>query len=326
MKSAPSPTQAAGLAAAVVLTTVIAGGCRSPREEPADAGPVEVVVPRPSAPPPEVLYLPDGGDRAPPDVARPAHPTVVQPQRRCPPEMVDVKGQFCIDRFEAVLEDEQGRRLSPYYHPTPQQTRASYERWDRQRHESATAEGRALPVPVPPPWQLSGPVQPRAVSIAGEIPHGYQSGRSADQVCRNAGKRLCTEPEWVLACRGERDTQFPYGEEYEAGRCNVFRYTHPAVVLHGNASIHHLDPRLNRVTEQGRPLLRPTGTTADCASHWGDDAIYDMVGNLAEWVADEEGVFVGGFYSRDAKDGCERRVSAHAYTYFDYSLGVRCCR
>jgi sulfatase modifying factor 1 len=301
-------------------------GCPSKRQEPTDSEPQTVEVPSASAAPLDLLYLPDGGDRAPPDVARPERSEPQHAATRCPADMVDVGGRFCIDRYEAVLEDAHGRRLSPYYHPTPSQTRASYELWERKRHDSATAEGRAMPVPVPPPWQLTEAFDARAVSVAGEIPHGYQSGRSAAQACRNAGKRLCTEEEWVKACRGEAGTQFPYGEHYEFGRCNVFRATHPAAALHGNPAIHHLDPRLNRVSEKGRPLLRPTGTTPDCRSRWGDDAVYDMVGNLAEWVADEEGVFVGGFYARDSRDGCDRKVSAHAYTYFDYSLGVRCCR
>ena len=301
-------------------------GCRERRDDTTRTEPPTVTIPSASSAPLDILYLPDGGDRAPPDVTRPERTGPTPLANRCPPEMVDVGGQFCIDRYEAVLEDAHGRRLSAYYHPTASQTRTTYELWERKRHESETAEGRALPVPVPPSWQLTEAFEPRAVSVAGEIPNGYQSARSAEQACRNAGKRLCTETEWVKACRGEADTQFPYGAAYEFGRCNIFRQTHPAAALHGNPAIHHLDPRLNLVTEAGRPLLRPTGTTPDCRSRWGDDAIYDMVGNLAEWVADEEGVFVGGFYARDSRDGCDRRVSAHAYTYFDYSLGIRCCR
>lgn len=42
------------------------------------------------------------------------------------------------------------------------------------------------------------------------------------------------------------------------------------------------------VTEKnGDPLLRGTGTTARCKSEWGDDVIWDMNGNIDEWVADE---------------------------------------
>ena len=74
------------------------------------------------------------------------------------------------------------------------------------------------------------------------------------------------------------------------------------------------------------PLLRPTGGTPACASEWGQDAAYDMVGNLDEWVEDPEGTFVGGFYSRGTREGCDARVEVHSYDYYDYSLGTRCCR
>jgi hypothetical protein len=106
----------------------------------------------------------------------------------------------------------------------------------------------------------------------------------------------------------------------------VHRAIHPAAVLHDNASIGLIDPRLNLVVEQGTdPLLHVTGASPECASVWGDDRIYDMVGNLDEWVDDSSGVFVGGFYSRLTTKGCEAKVKSHAPSYFDYSLGTRCC-
>jgi hypothetical protein len=106
----------------------------------------------------------------------------------------------------------------------------------------------------------------------------------------------------------------------------VFREAHPAVILHGDASVGHQDPRLNMVEHRGQRLLRPTGSTPRCKSTWGTDGVYDMVGNLDEWLDDPEGVFAGGFFSRGTKEGCEARVSVHPFQYFDYSLGARCCR
>jgi formylglycine-generating enzyme required for sulfatase activity len=81
------------------------------------------------------------------------------------------------------------------------------------------------------------------------------------------------------------------------------------------------------VVERGTDfLLRSTGATASCASEWNGDAVYDMVGNLDEWIADDAGIFVGGFYSRASRQGCEAKISSHAPSYYDYSLGTRCCR
>jgi formylglycine-generating enzyme required for sulfatase activity len=72
--------------------------------------------------------------------------------------------------------------------------------------------------------------------------------------------------------------------------------------------------------------LQKTGASADCTSQWAQDAIHDMVGNLDEWVESEDGLFVGGFYSRGTREGCDAAVSSHPPEYYDYSLGARCCR
>lgn len=275
--------------------------------------------------PPALLYLPDAGEDqafAPGSEARPIAPNFLpgQPSTgRCPPDMVDVRGRFCIDRYEASLVDAKGRQFSPYYPPTRFATRV-FERF----RSFPTSRARAPEVPLLPEWQRED-ATPRAVARAGVIPNGYVSGVVARAACEAAGKRLCTSAEWETACRGERGYTYPYGNRYEHGRCNVFREAHPAYELHGNASLHHLDPRLNLVSGPSGPLLRKTGDTPDCKSVWGNDAIYDMVGNLDEWVEDPGGTFAGGFYARATREGCAARISSHPIDYFDYSLGVRCC-
>ena len=270
-------------------------------------------------PKPRLLYLPE------------RQPSVISPRPAiapaCAPEMVNIRGQFCIDRYEASLVDsEGGRPVSPYYHPTQHQTRRSYEHWKGKWRSSKTSLGQTLAVPEPPAFQLTEKFEVEALSKPGVVPNGYLSAGLARSACRNAGKRLCTHREWKEACRGQERRDFPYGDSYRDGACNVFRPAHPAALLHDNPSINHLDPRLNRVTFRNQRLLQTTGATRSCASRWGDDAVYDMVGNLDEWVDDEEGVFVGGFYSRSTRAGCAAKISSHSATYFDYSLGVRCCK
>jgi formylglycine-generating enzyme required for sulfatase activity len=164
-----------------------------------------------------------------------------------------------------------------------------------------------------------------AVSKPAQTPNGYLSGNVAREACENAGKRLCTRDEWVHACRGAANRPFPYGDDYKPFACNVFRSTHPSGALHDDVTRGHLDPRLNLVVDKQGPLLRLTGATKTCKSEWGRDALFDMVGNLDEWIDDEDGVFVGGFFSRGKKDGCASVVKNHPTYYFDYSLGVRCC-
>jgi len=247
--------------------------------------------------------------------------------RRCPEEMALVRG-VCIDRWEASLVDmASGQPLSPYYSPVKSEMEAAYEYWLLERVNVGDDAARQVPLPEPTVWQRGHAWNPRAVSRPGAIPQGYLSYYTAKRACTNAGKRLCTEHEWVTACEGERALKFPYGERYRAFACNVFRPYHPGFALHQNSSTGHRDPRLNLVVEgEDQPLLRPTGDTATCKSSWASDAVYDMVGNLDEWVEGEKRpVFVGGFYSRSTNKGCEARVDSHAPAYYDYSLGTRCC-
>jgi hypothetical protein len=244
----------------------------------------------------------------------------------CPSDMVMIARRFCIDRFEAsMVDDATERPISPFYPPARNELRLAVigQKW----RDAALGKGEQLEpeVPLLPGWEWTEETSPRAVSRPRTVPQGYVSETTAARACARAGKRLCKWEEWVTACRGEQDTPFPYGPKYRRGACNVSRGDHPAAILYGNASIGHWDPRLNQVQVHGEPLLRATGETAECRSAWGDDAVYDMVGNLDEWIDDPEGTFVGGFYSRDTVRGCEARVTEHPRQFFDYSTGVRCC-
>ncbi len=250
-----------------------------------------------------------------------------RPARRCPADMVDVGGRFCIDRYETSLVDEaSGRQLSPYYNPVPLLAARDHHLWEYQAPRMGSTKARETPLPELPAWQLADGVSYRAESKRGRIPNAYLDLDAARAACTRSGKRLCTRDEWRTACRGERATRHPYGEHYEAGRCNVARPLHPGGVLHGKTAGGYLDPRLSLVKHHGKPLLQKSGDSPGCTSPWGDDAVHDMVGNLDEWVDDPGGTFLGGFYARDTALGCDMRVTVHSPDYYDYSIGARCCR
>lgn len=279
-----------------------------------------------SPPPPRQLYLPDGGDLVqnqgqlqPLPGLLPGAPASVS--SGCPAEMVSVRGQFCVDRYEASTVDARERPLSPYYPPSRDELLHLYSVF-----RGVTPRRSAPPLPLPPAFSLDEGFEARARSLPSVVPSGYLSGVLARRICESAGKRLCTPSEWVTACKGQNATKYPYGDRYEEGTCNVFREAHPAVLLYGDASKNHLDPRLNLAEGAAGPLLRKTGTTPRCRSVWGQDAIYDMVGNLDEWVDEPQGAFQGGFYARSTREGCDARISVHPPPYSDYSLGVRCCK
>ncbi len=74
--------------------------------------------------------------------------------------------------------------------------------------------------------------------------------------------------------------------------------------------------------------LSKTGEHNACVNDFG---VYDMVGNLHEWVATDaaaaHGTFAGGYYLDTTLngDGCNYKTVAHAHDYHDYSTGFRCC-
>jgi formylglycine-generating enzyme required for sulfatase activity len=217
------------------------------------------------------------------------------PQRRrgCPAGMVLVEGTFCIDRYEASLQEVLGRNRvrpwSPYHTPVP---------------------GRRY----------------RAESRRGVVPQGYISQLAARAACGVAGKRLCTEEEWVRACKGPSPTTWPYGPQRQPGRCNDDGIN-PVPRLYGGGDVFHdrpmNDPRLNTLPQS---LVR-TGQRPRCRNRYG---VFDMVGNLHEWVdtvRGGRGVFRGGFYADVLINGhgCDYATRAHAPGYHDYSTGFRCC-
>jgi hypothetical protein len=224
----------------------------------------------------------------------------------CPPEMALVRsarGRSCIDRYEASLV-------------------------------RVTMEGQKRP------WPGNRPIdgierEMRAVSRAGVKPQGFISGEQARIACANSGKRLCNEAEWSSACRGARDTLYPYGNARQRGRCNDrFRELtdHPVQRLFRAHSAKGENPR-----HMWRPLwmndarlhelprtVSASGSFPECSNEL---AVFDMVGNLHEWVDDPRGVFAGGYFMDTFQngEGCEYRTRAHAPAYHDYSTGFRCC-
>jgi formylglycine-generating enzyme required for sulfatase activity len=162
----------------------------------------------------------------------------------------------------------------------------------------------------------------RAKSAALAVPQGYISQLDAAEACAEAGKRLCTNDEWVRACRGLNDTQYPYGDARIDGACNDTRATHPAVDLYGptEAWSHLDDSCINQLPD----TVDPSGSNAQCVSI---EQHFDMVRNLHEWTADPAGTFRGGFFldTQINGAGCAYVTTAHDTSYRDYSTGFRCC-
>jgi hypothetical protein len=176
------------------------------------------------------------------------------------------------------------------------------------------------------PYLPVGGADVRAVSRPGVFPQGYISEIEASRACARSSKRLCTPMEWRKACVGPDPKVWGYGTRAEPGRCNDHGKS-PVLLLFGTngySGRYAWDklnyPKLNQL----EGTLAKTGDHAGCTNGYG---VYDMVGNLHEWVADPRGTFYGGFYqdTRIHGEGCTYVTEAHAASYHDYSTGFRCC-
>jgi formylglycine-generating enzyme required for sulfatase activity len=191
-------------------------------------------------------------------------------------------------------------------------------------------------LPWPPNRHLDGATEAfAAVSEPGRVPQGYISGVQAAAACHAAGKRLCEVDEWVRACRGPLGTRYPYGAKRLPNQCNdrfAVLDRHPVVELFRRAAPPGTDPKQMwhpRWMNDPRLFESPHGVSASGAfeSCTNDYGVFDMVGNLHEWVADPDGTFLGGFFMDTFQngEGCEYRTVAHPFDYHDYSTGFRCC-
>ncbi len=131
------------------------------------------------------------------------------------------------------------------------------------------------------------------------------SWHQADQICRNEGKRLCTELEWEKSCKGGGNKRYPYGMAYGPAKCNT-------------------EGPLGRDNTLAR-----SGSMPACVSDYG---VYDMSGNAEEWTASLLGP---GKVDRIARGGsadrpswaarCSQRDNANPSSRSPY-VGFRCCR
>ncbi len=118
----------------------------------------------------------------------------------------------------------------------------------------------------------------------GDHPMNCASELAAQDFCGAVGGRVCTQDEWLAACRGADGRRFPYGDAFDLAACNSQSST-------------------NRV--EGRPLsTAPVGSFRGCEG--GLPGLFDMGGNVAEWVGPCKGTYCklrgGSYLSTDPVD------------------------
>ena len=98
-----------------------------------------------------------------------------------------------------------------------------------------------------------------ACSLANTVPSGHLSWYRAERACTAQSKRLCARQEWAFACNGGGHLTYPYGPAFIEGACND--------------------------ALAGTGAAEPTGTFPICTATPGT---WDMSGNLAEWVQNND--------------------------------------
>jgi formylglycine-generating enzyme required for sulfatase activity len=171
------------------------------------------------------------------------------PLRRCGADAV-VAGTVCLDRYEA----------SVWRVPNPSTTNASLVRRIQLGRATqadltaggATQLGTASDDYAPCTHDGQNCVDDiYAVSLPSVLPSAFITWFQAQEACANAGKRLPTSAEWQVGANGTPDP----GPDDHATTCNT-----------ANTATTTL-----------------TGSRSRCVSARG---AFDMVGNVAEWVAD----------------------------------------
>lgn len=159
-------------------------------------------------------------------------------------------------------------------------------------------------------------VDGKAVSGKHNVPALRTSWHQAKAACEAAGKRMCTEQEWVSACQNAKaeddnnngeladdmieGTAYPYADFHDKSRCWD-----------------------GKEGAQFRPVY--TGEMPGCVTPSG---VYDLTGNMEEWVGEspEKAVLLGGAWdTSDDHARCYRRNDTYGAGYASPRTGFRCC-
>jgi formylglycine-generating enzyme required for sulfatase activity len=156
----------------------------------------------------------------------------------------------------------------------------------------------------------------------GAKPLVMESFLSATRWCTKRGKRMCSEREWELGCEGPRYQPLAYGWGVDVKLCNSNKgWIKVDFDAFGGAK-EDADKEAKRLWQGSA-----SGRYATCVSPFG---IYDMMGNVEEWVSSRQsrkfpGALMGGFWSKPWT-GCRGTNDAHQPSFAFYETGFRCCK
>jgi formylglycine-generating enzyme required for sulfatase activity len=156
----------------------------------------------------------------------------------------------------------------------------------------------------------------------GKPPYVMRSFEGATRWCAERHKRVCTEQEWELGCEGPEHRPLAYGWHVDVSLCNSDKSWRPFDLK----KLHSSDSAEQEAEVKKLWQGTPSGAYATCVSGFG---IYDMMGNVEEWVVSRRGrrvpgSLMGGFWAKPWT-GCRGTNDAHEPKFAFYETGFRCC-
>lgn len=229
----------------------------------------------------------------------------------CPENMVEIDGEYCSATDEKCLYwvDSYGKRTDvmtdrcgEFRNPVHCLGRTVHKHFCMDKFEIPNKEG--------------------------VIPRDWMSFYDVKKFCETEGKRMCTANEWTTAASGPELRPYPFADGFHRDHsCNIDRHIKD-VGITGDQVMHVSDPNSD-VAKALRSQLVPSGSLPDCHSSYG---IYDMSGNVDEFVINERGVpyisaLVGGhaWGVRNRSNANVAITLAHAPTFEWYESNGRCC-
>jgi formylglycine-generating enzyme required for sulfatase activity len=175
----------------------------------------------------------------------------------------------------------------------------------------------------------------------GETPLVMQNLPDAEAWCRERGKRLCAEEEWLRACRGPNGWPYPYGPTYQEHACNHdATYIAPSWKRLGKWPSEEAKAEVARLNQ-----AEPSGSRPRCVTPEG---VFDLTGNVSEWVVRQhpnprphpeacltpeqekhrylvKGCYWGKCYRVPHEPACDYVNCSHPEGFRSYEFGFRCC-
>jgi len=219
----------------------------------------------------------------------------------CPSDMVEVDGEYC---------------------PAPEQICEEFISEKRDRCERFRQKVRCFGQPTSKHFCIDKYEFPNE---AGRRPTLSVTWDQARDVCANEGKRLCAADEWTLACEGPQRKPYPFGYARDATACN---FDKPYILPDNDA---YDDPRTREAEATRVNQSEPSGSRPGCVSDYG---VYDMTGNVDEWVYNGHGSPQGPEFQSGLKGGywgpvrnrCRPMTTDHNHWHHGYQIGFRCCK